>query len=178
MFMWLSIFLFVFQAKHGLSEFELEDILSCDDDVLNDVYQFWTPPIRRLPPLLIVRLRHDLNRYLGTSLLTFLSFFNTDRGCVKCMCFCGRPFALKNWIYLLAIIHLSLWTVLVNRGDSGVQIMGWYHRQFWEAAEDRYTKDKDTCQRLHVGIADYFAGRWSGGKKNNCIIILRLHINK
>lgn len=105
---------YVTVAKHGLSEFELEDILSCDDDVLNDVYQFWTPPIRRLPPLLIVRLRHDLNRYL------------------------------------------------VNRGDSGVQIMGWYHRQFWEAAEDRYTKDKDTCQRLHVGIADYFAGRWSG----------------
>lgn len=105
---------YVTVAKHGLSEFELEDILSCDDDVLNDVYQFWTPPIRRLPPLLIVRLRHDLNRYL------------------------------------------------VNRGDSGVQIMGWYHRQFWEAAQDRYTKDKDTCQRLHAGIADYFMGRWSG----------------
>lgn len=55
----------------------------------------------------------------------------------------------------------------VNRGDSGVQIMGWYHRQFWEAAQDRYTKDKDTCQRLHAGIADYFMGRWSGGQKNN-----------
>ena len=54
-----------FTAKHGLSEFELEDILSCDDDVLDDVYQFWTPPTRRLPPLLIVRLRYDLNRYLG-----------------------------------------------------------------------------------------------------------------
>lgn len=66
--------LFSFQAKHGLSEFELEDILSCDDDVLNDVYQFWTPPIRRLPPLLIVRLRHDLNRYLGKNLFTSLLF--------------------------------------------------------------------------------------------------------
>ena len=56
-------------AKHGLSEFELEDILSCDDDVLDDVYQFWTPPTRRLPPLLIVRLRYDLNRYLGNFFL-------------------------------------------------------------------------------------------------------------
>ena len=61
-----------FTAKHGLSEFELEDILSCDDDVLNDVYQFWTPPTRRLPPLLIVRLRYDLNRYLGNFLFIFM----------------------------------------------------------------------------------------------------------
>ena len=52
-------------AKNGLSESELEDILSCDDDVLNDVYMYWTPPIRRLPPLLLVRLKTDLSSYLG-----------------------------------------------------------------------------------------------------------------
>ena len=52
-------------AKNGLSESELEDILSCDNDVLNDVYVYWTPPIRRLPPLLMVRLRTDLSSYLG-----------------------------------------------------------------------------------------------------------------
>ena len=57
--------LFCFPAKNGLSESELEDILSCDDDVLNDVYVYWTPPIRRLPPLLLVRLRTDLSSYLG-----------------------------------------------------------------------------------------------------------------
>ncbi|XP_062599748.1 NACHT domain- and WD repeat-containing protein 1-like, partial [Saccostrea cucullata] len=104
---------YITAAKHGVSEFELEDILSCDDDVLNDVYQFWTPPIRRLPPLLIVRLRYDLRRYL------------------------------------------------VNRGDSGIQILSWYHRQFWEAAEDRYTKDESTQHQLHTGLADYFLGRWA-----------------
>nr|XP_022300895.1 NACHT and WD repeat domain-containing protein 2-like [Crassostrea virginica] len=101
-------------AKHGLSEFELEDILSCDDDVLNDVYQHWIPPTRRIPPILIVRLRYDLGQFL------------------------------------------------VSHGDSGIQIMSWYHRQFWEAAEDRYTSDPAVNHVLHTGIADYFLGRWAG----------------
>ena len=38
-------------AKDGLSRQELEDVLSCDEDVLDDVFQWWVPPIRRLPPL-------------------------------------------------------------------------------------------------------------------------------
>jgi hypothetical protein len=28
-------------AKNGVSENELEDILSCDDDVLNDIYEWY-----------------------------------------------------------------------------------------------------------------------------------------
>jgi len=43
---------------------ELEDILSCDDEVLNDVYEWWVPPVRRLPPLLWVRIQADLGPYL------------------------------------------------------------------------------------------------------------------
>lgn len=48
-----------------MSDNELEDILSCDDDVLNDVYQYWEPSLRRLPPMLLVRLKADLKQYLG-----------------------------------------------------------------------------------------------------------------
>ena len=48
-----------------MTEAELEDILSCDDEVLGDVYRFWTPPIRRLPPLLLVRMKRDLGQYVG-----------------------------------------------------------------------------------------------------------------
>ena len=55
---------YITAAKSGLTETELEDLLSCDDDVLDDVYQFWTPPIRRIPPLLWVRIRDDLTSYL------------------------------------------------------------------------------------------------------------------
>eukprot|EP00004_Rigifila_ramosa_P014105 TRINITY_DN3180_c0_g1_i6.p1 TRINITY_DN3180_c0_g1~~TRINITY_DN3180_c0_g1_i6.p1 ORF type:complete len:927 (-),score=255.74 TRINITY_DN3180_c0_g1_i6:35-2815(-) len=51
-------------AKYGLSGSELEDVLSCDDDVLNDVYQWWNPPVRRLPPLLWLRAKADLGTYI------------------------------------------------------------------------------------------------------------------
>eukprot|EP00118_Oscarella_pearsei_P010463 m.64383 g.64383 ORF g.64383 m.64383 type:complete len:1662 (+) comp35248_c0_seq9:54-5039(+) len=54
-------------AKDGLSEAELEDILSCDDEVLSDVYQYWTPTVRRLPPLLWSHVRHDLGEFLVDS---------------------------------------------------------------------------------------------------------------
>ncbi|KAK3095848.1 hypothetical protein FSP39_019955 [Pinctada imbricata] len=55
---------YITTAKLGMSEAELEDVLSCDDEVLNNVYQYWTPPVRRLPPLLLVRLRASLQQYL------------------------------------------------------------------------------------------------------------------
>ena len=51
-------------AKFGLSDAEMEDILSIDDEVLNDVYQYWTPPFRRIPPLLWIRIKSDLETYV------------------------------------------------------------------------------------------------------------------
>ncbi|VDH90321.1 Hypothetical predicted protein [Mytilus galloprovincialis] len=104
-------------AKLGLTETELEDILACDDDVLNDVYEYWTPPIRRLPPLLLVRLRHDLQQYL------------------------------------------------VERGADGATVIYWYHRQFFEAAQDRYCKGETSVTNLHTALADYFLGTWANGNK-------------
>ncbi|XP_071093650.1 NACHT and WD repeat domain-containing protein 2-like [Haliotis cracherodii] len=103
-------------SKTGLTESELEDILSCDDDVLNDVYMYWTPPVRRLPPLLLVRLKADLGQYL------------------------------------------------VDRGADGVRVFFWYHRQFIEAATDRYCSDPQLNQVLHGALADFFAGTWANGK--------------
>ncbi|XP_062592194.1 NACHT and WD repeat domain-containing protein 2-like [Saccostrea cucullata] len=103
-------------ARNGLSESELEDILSCDDDVLNDVYQYWKPPIRRLPPLMMARLRTDLQQYL------------------------------------------------VERGADNVTVTSWYHRQFLEAAENRYCPPKDLAF-LHSQLADFFDGKWASEKK-------------
>nr|XP_006821226.1 PREDICTED: NACHT and WD repeat domain-containing protein 1-like [Saccoglossus kowalevskii] len=54
-------------ARHGLTEAELEDILSIDDEVLDDVYQHWSPPnphVVRIPPILLARLKYDLQEYL------------------------------------------------------------------------------------------------------------------
>jgi NACHT domain- and WD repeat-containing protein len=49
----------------GLSESELEDLISLDDKVLDDVYQYHLPPTRRIPPLLWTRIRNDLPNYLS-----------------------------------------------------------------------------------------------------------------
>lgn len=55
---------YITASKNGLTEPELEDILSLDDEVLDDVYQYWTPPFRRLPPLLWIRIRSEIGDYL------------------------------------------------------------------------------------------------------------------
>ena len=51
-------------SKNGLNNTELEDILSLDDEVLNDVFQHWLPPVRRIPPLLLPRLQDELSSYV------------------------------------------------------------------------------------------------------------------
>ncbi|XP_036443049.1 NACHT domain- and WD repeat-containing protein 1 [Colossoma macropomum] len=67
-------------SRFGLSEAELRDILSLDNDVLAEVYQSRLPPshsLIRFPPLLWARLRHDLGDHLverwenGTTVLGF-----------------------------------------------------------------------------------------------------------
>ncbi len=55
---------YVTASVNGLTDAEIDDILSIDDEVLNDVYQYWTPPLRKIPPLLWVRLKTDLGSYI------------------------------------------------------------------------------------------------------------------
>jgi len=54
-------------AKHGLTEAELEDVLSLDNEVLNDVYQYWDPPFQgiiRIPTILWKRIRYFIEDYI------------------------------------------------------------------------------------------------------------------
>ena len=112
-------------AKAGVSETELNHLLSLLDDVLADSYEWWVPPVRIAPPLLLTRLLTDLAPYL------------------------------------------------TRRGDgSGVELVSWYHRQFWEAAEawlfraaEGGAAIKLQKQQRHAELADYFAGRWAGTAK-------------
>lgn len=108
---------YVTASKSGLTATEIEDLLSCDDQVLDDVYQYWTPPIRRIPPLLGVRIRSDLAGYL------------------------------------------------VDRGADGASVMTWYHRQFIEAARDRYLSSEKERSFTHRALSDYFLGAWANGRK-------------
>ena len=111
---------YITASKNGLAETELEDLLSLDDEVLNDVYQYWTPPVRRLPPLLWIRIRSDIEDYL------------------------------------------------IERGADGTQVVFWYHRQFIEAARERYLRDEQ-AKKIHANMSDYFLGKWSGGVKKSFI---------
>ena len=58
---------YVTAARSGLSETECEDLISLDDKVLDDIYQYHLPPVRRIPPLLFTRVRSDLPGYLSDS---------------------------------------------------------------------------------------------------------------
>ena len=49
---------YVTASKNGVSEPEIEDLISLDDKVLDDIYQYHLPPFRRIPPLLWTRYAH------------------------------------------------------------------------------------------------------------------------
>ncbi|XP_053380860.1 uncharacterized protein LOC128548993 [Mercenaria mercenaria] len=58
---------FVTIGLSGLTEFEINDALSCDDDVLNEVYRFHDPPVQgivQIPPLLWAGIWYDIRGYL------------------------------------------------------------------------------------------------------------------
>ncbi|XP_032268219.1 NACHT domain- and WD repeat-containing protein 1 isoform X2 [Phoca vitulina] len=87
---------YIVSSRHGLSEAELKDALSLDDEVLQAVYRDWTPPSKellRFPPLLWVRLRRDLGH-----------------------CLARRP---VDGFTLLAIAHRQLAEVVQERYLSG-----------------------------------------------------------
>ncbi|CAF2768622.1 unnamed protein product [Rotaria sp. Silwood2] len=51
-------------CRNGISQNELEDVLSLDDEVLASVFQHYIPPVRRLPGILWTRIRNDLDEYI------------------------------------------------------------------------------------------------------------------
>ena len=106
---------YVTAAKSGVSESEIEDLISLDDKVLDDIYQYHLPPSRRIPPLLWTRVRGDLPGYLTDS------------------------------------------------EADGVNVVNWYHRQFKDAAMQRYFKTFDDTFYFHNMIAEMFLGLWGGG---------------
>ena len=51
-------------CRNGISDNEIEDILSIDDDVLYSVFQYHMPPVRRLPSILWIRIKNYLQEYV------------------------------------------------------------------------------------------------------------------
>ncbi|GBG28021.1 NACHT domain- and WD repeat-containing protein 1 [Hondaea fermentalgiana] len=55
---------FLTSARDGLSQPELEDLLSLHNEVLDSVFRWWVPPVPRIPPLVVTRLLSDLEPFL------------------------------------------------------------------------------------------------------------------
>ncbi|VDH96754.1 Hypothetical predicted protein, partial [Mytilus galloprovincialis] len=54
-------------AEYGISDLEWDDVLSCDDEVLDDIYRYHDPPVDgivQMPPVLLARIRYDLKEYI------------------------------------------------------------------------------------------------------------------
>eukprot|EP00961_Rhodomonas_salina_P089460 1203151-Rhodomonas_salina.1 len=100
-------------CKEGVSEVELGHLLSLDDAVLAKAYEWWVPPVRVVPCIVVTRLLADLRAFLA------------------------------------------------RRGTGSA--MGWYHRQFQEAAAAwLFDADPAFKQRVHTDLAAYFAGTFHG----------------
>ncbi|XP_075063309.1 NACHT domain- and WD repeat-containing protein 1 [Mixophyes fleayi] len=110
---------YIAASRSGLSEAELKDILSIDNDVLSDIYQYWAPPSKdviRIPALSWTYLRYDLEGYL------------------------------------------------VERQADGSTVLGLYHRQFIEVAQDTYLRGAEKNKRHHT-LSEYFMGTCSLGTR-------------
>ncbi|XP_053558868.1 NACHT domain- and WD repeat-containing protein 1 [Bombina bombina] len=111
---------YIVASRNGLSEAELKDILSIDNEVLSNIYQYWAPPrddVIRFPSLPWTFLRVDLEGYL------------------------------------------------VERQADRSTVLGLYHRQFVEVAQEMYLCDSEKL-KIHSILADYFLGTWSLGIKH------------
>ena len=85
-------------SRHGLSEVELEHLMSLDDELLNHVYKFWRPPLRRVPPLLWTRVRSEVSMSVCVCLqvlktptqegTTSTVDYGQVRGLSVCVCVC------------------------------------------------------------------------------------------
>ena len=58
------------------------------------------------------------------------------------------------------LISNELMDHLIERGADGAPVLGWYHRQWWEAAERRYAREPALNALRASTMADYFAASW------------------
>ena len=53
----IIIYLLILFLQSGISDNELEDILSLDDNVLNSIYEDQIPEVRRVPAILVMKIK-------------------------------------------------------------------------------------------------------------------------
>jgi hypothetical protein len=111
---------YITAAKSGLSESELEDLISLDDKVLDDVYQYHLPPVRRIPPLLWTRIRNDLPNYLSEREADGVSVMNWyHRFEISCTVYSDATISQQCVLYsgTTVLKHSSLCVLITDSQD-------------------------------------------------------------
>lgn len=138
----------------GVAEGELHHLLSLADDVLADVYEWWVPPLRTCPPLLLARLLTDLDPYLGRrgdgSGMELLTWYHRQ----------FREASERN----LADGAPSQVTRLTESASAAPGSGSAATNEQPYPAENAAPVDSALAQR-HKELADYFCGRWAETKK-------------
>ena len=62
-------------------------------------------------------------------------------------------------------IKTELGSYIVSRGADGVRVNTWYHRQFIEAARERYLANDEHNKKISKILSEYFLGTWSSHDK-------------
>jgi hypothetical protein len=68
----------------------------------------------------------------------------------------------------LTMLLADLKPYLTMRGiasGGGGLMMRWYHRQFWEAADEYFLHDADVRQHRHAQLGEFFSGAWADRSK-------------
>ena len=76
-------------------------------------------------------------------------------------------------VYFTTTINTNVYSFRVRNdlpgylSDSeadGVSVINWYHRQFKDAAKDRYFKSAADYDYFHCMMSDFFLGKYGDGK--------------
>lgn len=108
---------YITASRNGITDPEMVDLLSLDDAVMAETAPHYSLVRRRLPPLLWLRLRKELEAYL------------------------------------------------IEVSADNVKTWQWKHSQFYEAATERYLRQRDKAPSYHKALAEYFMGMWVGKPK-------------
>ena len=55
-------------------------------------------------------------------------------------------------------LRRDLGDYIVERGENGVVVLNFYHRQFWEAVSAKYYADQETSLKFQRALSDYWSG--------------------
>lgn len=108
---------YITAARNGVTNNEMEDLMSLDDAVMDEIAIKFVTHRRHFPQIIWVKIREDLAYFLTES-----NTYNTTT-------------------------------------------IRWSHGQFYEAASDRYLKNRDKAPSYHKAMAEYFMGEWADKPK-------------